>query len=62
MGRRIVTFLGALFLGVFAGMYIDANAQLQQPLYQWLCLALAVLLFIAAAFVGRPVEKESAEA
>lgn len=62
MGRRVVAFLGTFFLGVFAGMYVDANAILgQQPIYQWLCLALAVLLFIAAAFVGRPVKKESTE-
>jgi F0F1-type ATP synthase assembly protein I len=61
--RAVVSFIGALFLGVFLGILADKQELFGQgQIYQWLPLALAVLLFIAAAFVGRPVKKESSQA
>lgn len=60
MGRRVITFAGAFFLGVFVAYLPSVKDQLGTPLYQWLSLVLAVLLFIAAAFVGRVVKKETA--
>lgn len=63
MVRRVITFIGAFFLGVFVAYLPSVKDQLgSQAVYQWLSLALAVLLFIAAAFVGRVVKKETAEA
>jgi len=64
MARTIVAFLGAFFLGGAAGIWVQTLElpKTQDPLYRWSCLALAILLFIAAAFVGRPVKKPAAEA
>ena len=62
MARTAIAFIGAFFLGMFVALLLSAQGLIEgQTVFQWACLALAILLFIAAAFVGQPHKKETTE-